>query len=316
MRSNCLVHIGYHKTATTWLQKELFSPSSKFFYPLSKDEWPKHLGKYFIYDEEGYLLSPFQSRKDAFLKEFESIRKKYKNDTRVGVISNERLSGNPHSGGFDARSIADRIHESLPDATVFCVIRRQQDIILSMYMQYLKIGGTDSLERYLCRKYDGKRPGFSPGYLNYIDLVNYYTELFGRDHLLVLPFELFREAPGKFIGAVCKTLSLNDEIAIPKADRVHNKHLDDFIRLKFPGLNKFAIRSSVNGYSTLRIPGIDRAIGLAARSFGSLGLRLTEKFRDRSREFINSFVGDKYETGNRILSSKIGIDLSKYGYFK
>lgn len=315
MRSKCLVHIGYHKTATTWLQKELFSPSSKFFYPLSKDEWPKHLGKYFIYDEEGYLLSPFQSRKDAFLNEFESIQKMYAGDSRVGVISNERLSGNPHSGGFDARSIADRLHESLPNATILCVIRRQQDIILSMYMQYIKVGGTDSLKEYLCRTYDGKRPGFSPGYLNYIDLVNYYTGLFGRDQVLVLPFELFREAPGEFFGMVCKTLSIDGEITIQKADRPQNRHLNDFVRLKFPGLNRFAICSSVNGYSTLRIPGFDRVLGLASRSFGLLGQKLTEKYRSQAREFIGSFVADRYKTGNRLLSSRIGIDLSKYRYF-
>lgn len=315
MNSEYLVHIGYHKTATTWLQKEMFSSSSDFFFPLSKNDRPKHLGRYFIYDEDGYLLSPFHSRRDAFLEELGNIHDMYRGDSRIGVISNERLSGNPHSGGFDARSIADRIHECLPNATIFCVVRRQQDIILSMYMQYLKVGGTDSLKEYLCRTYDGRRPGFSPGYLDYINLVNYYTELFGRDQLLVLPFELFRESPGEFIRMVGKSLSIDGEIAIQKVDNIYNKHLNDFIRLKFPSLNRFAFCSSINGYSTLRIPGFDRVLGLASRGFGSFGEKITEKFRNQAMDFIGSVVGDRYTAGNRLLSSRIGIDLSKYGYF-
>ena len=81
--------------------------------------------------------------------------------SRVPVISYERLSGNPHAGRFDARTIADRIKAAFPKARIFCVIREQNDMILSTYFQYLKIGGTDSVRDYLTRSYDGRRPGFS-----------------------------------------------------------------------------------------------------------------------------------------------------------
>lgn len=314
MNSRCLVHIGYHKTATTWLQRELFSRSNKSFYPLSETDDPKPLGRFFIYDKEGYLLSPFQSRRDEFVEELDRIQTLHENETRIGVISNERLSGNPHSGGFDARLIADRIHESLPNATILCVVRRQQDKILSMYMQYLKAGGTDSLRNYLYRTYDGKRPGFSPGHLDYIHLVNHYTELFGEDQVLVLPYELFRESATEFIRILGETLSIDAEIPAQTAGKFHNKHLSDFPRLFMPGLNALAIRSSLNGYSPLRIPGFVRLLGLIRRGSAWFAGGMTQRRRNRMKTLIDSFVGDRYAAGNRLLGDRMKMDLSRYGY--
>jgi hypothetical protein len=308
-----LIHIGYHKTATTWLQRELFNVDSDVFVPMSPDNNPNvgiHLGRQFINDRDGYLLSPFDLNRETILQELEFILAKIDIGNRVPVLSYERLSGNPHGGGFDARTIAERIQAGFPEARIFCVIREQRQILLSTYFQYLKIGGTDTLKTYLTRSYDGRRPGFSPAHFNYIDLVSCYCHLFARENVLVLPYEMFRNQPGLFLEKLGKFVSLDISDRADRAEIRYNKRADDVITPRLPFLNLFLESSSVNAYSPLCTP--------LARPLLQLVNRLLPLNRGahvkKLHQQIDAIVGDRYKTGNRRLSELIGIDLSAYGY--
>lgn len=57
------------------------------------------------------------------------------------VLSAERLSGNPHSGGYDSLQTAKRLHRLFPQAKVLVVVREQTEEILSCYNQYVRAGG-------------------------------------------------------------------------------------------------------------------------------------------------------------------------------
>ena len=45
------------------------------------------------------------------------------------VLSAERLSGNPHSGGYDSLQTAERLHRLFPQAKVLVVVREQTEEI-------------------------------------------------------------------------------------------------------------------------------------------------------------------------------------------
>jgi Sulfotransferase domain len=308
-----LIHIGYHKTATTWLQRELFSVDSDVFVPMSPDNNPnvgKYLGRQFIRDRDGYLLSPFELNRETILLELEYILGKIDIGSRVPVLSYERLSGNPHSGGFDAGIIADRIQACFPEARIFCVIRQQKEILLSTYFQYLKIGGTDTLKTYLTRSYDGRRPGFSPAHLNYVDLVSCYYRLFPRENVLVLPYEMFRNQTRLFLDRLGKFVSLDISDRTARAEIRYNKRADDAITPRLPFLNLFLESSSVNAYSPLCTPLAKPLLRFINRLLpfdrGAYVKKLCQQ--------IDTIVGDRYEAGNRRLSAITGIDLSAYGY--
>ena len=129
MLSDPLVHIGFHKTGSTWLQHELFTPDSDRFFPLAPDrsvDQRKYLGKRFVRDDERYLLSSFDMNTAAIRQAVEAVLGKNDPGDRVPFLSYERLSGNPHAGSFDARVIAERIRAAFPDARIFIVVREQQ----------------------------------------------------------------------------------------------------------------------------------------------------------------------------------------------
>jgi len=315
MLSDPLIHIGFHKTGTTWLQRELFHSDSDCFCPLTPDRnlnSGKFIGKHFVRDHERYLLSSFVMNTGALQQAVDAALKCIDPGDRVPVISYERLSGNPHAGSFDARTIADRIKAGFPEARIFCVIREQQDIILSTYFQYLKIGGTDTITDYLTRSYDGRRPGFSPAAFTYIDLVDYYHGLFSPENVLVLPYEMLRDSAREFLRRLGDFTGKDLAGFVDKAAVSHNRRKDDFLAPRFPFLNMLRRKSSVNGYSPLYLPGskfvfdtLDSLIGFSNR-----------KHVRRVKRQIDEIIGDRYAAGNRRLSERIGIDLSVYGYYR
>src|SRR5690554_5164946 len=103
-----LIHIGYHKTGTTWLQQEVFSKTtSRFFEPLSiyQNDGHSSLAKKFIWDDSDYLLNPFDLNEKSICKHFEEIKKSKQNTDKIYVLTDERLSGSPHSSGFNSSVI-------------------------------------------------------------------------------------------------------------------------------------------------------------------------------------------------------------------
>jgi len=312
--SRLLVHIGYHKTGTTWLQSELFTPDSGTFVPLSLGNDPnpgKYLGKHFVRDREGYLLSPFVTNEAVIMEELDAALARIDAQGRIPVLSYERLSGNPHSGGFDAKTIADRIRACFPEARIFCVIREQRDMILSTYFQYLKIGGIDSLDNYLTRSYDGRRPGFSPDHFDYSKLVAYYLQLFSPENVLVLPYEMFRNHPGRYLQRLGDFVSADLAGLAGQARIFHNERAKNPIIPRFPFLNLVFGKSSVNAYSPLHIP-LSESLVDAANRFMRAG---RGAYIDKLKQQTARFVGDRFAAGNRKLSELTGLDLRDYGYY-
>jgi len=179
-----LIHIGYHKTASTWLQRHLFGKQPGY--------------TRLDLDKAIYLQHPFHFDAPAMARDYAARLAETPPGT-VAVLSNERLSGHPHSGGHDSKEIADRLRAVFPSARILIVVREQKAAILSSYFQFIKKGGLCSLSNYLNPARDGHVPLFNPDHFRYDGLIRYYIDLFGRDRVCVLPYEMFRDAPDRFI---------------------------------------------------------------------------------------------------------------------
>ena len=124
-----VVHIGYHKTATTWLQQR--------FLPVLGDGVA-------VFGHEALwrdLIGPSQLQ-------FKRRRcKRYVATLIAGqpgracVFSAERLSGNPHSGGYDAAEMADRVKAAFGEAKILILVREQVSMLVATYKQYIKKRG-------------------------------------------------------------------------------------------------------------------------------------------------------------------------------
>jgi hypothetical protein len=312
-----LIHIGYHKTGTSWLQRYLFGRQDRGFAPLAPDTdmtpkaAAKFLSRYFIYDEAGRLLSPFRSRVAEVHDVLSSMQLP---DRAKPVISHERLSGNPHSGGFDAKVIGERLAEAFPDAGVLIIIREQVSMIISTYFQYLKIGESMGIGTYLAQKYDGRRPGFTPTQFQYHHLVSHYQALFGRESVLVLPYEWFRSDARRFIGLLSAFSGVDIDPDL-EYQEVPNLGLPRAVEYGTRFLNPFIRESSVNSHSSWVLPGAEKSVrGLRRLAAGALPAGAERRFVEKLHREIRQIVGNQYHESNKLTTELIDIDLGALGY--
>ena len=196
-----LIHIGYHKTGTSWLQKKFFENPISGINSVAKykdrPKWVTEIIKpFYLYDESKVL---------------EYFDEAYKPD-QLNVFSLERLAGYPSTGGYDSLMIAQRLKSLFPNARILIVVREQYSMIKSHYIEYLKANGTAKLKELFTPKrfYLIRNPVFELEYFNYVELINEYDKLFNKENVLVLPYELMRENGAKFIECICEFCQIKD----------------------------------------------------------------------------------------------------------
>ena len=128
-----LIHIGYHKTASTWFQRVGYRSGNNI--ELVNDE--NKGGDGFFYKN---FIEPsnFQFNKDKFNDEFFS--KFYKKNKKFKIICDENLSGHSWTGNR-SDILLERLFEVFGYVKIVIIIRRQLDMIQSLYRNYVMSGG-------------------------------------------------------------------------------------------------------------------------------------------------------------------------------
>ena len=297
-----IVHIGYHKTATTWFQRQVWpSATSHEFVPRA--------------ETQKALLFPPGLHFDAA-----EARHALRIDERARpvLLSEENLSGYPHNGGLHGLigpEMARRILATLPDAQIVVFIRNQRDIVRATYAQYVAGGGTWSLRRYLggkagrhgalTRPY--KAPGFEWEHFAFDRLVAHYEELFGRASVHVYPYEWLDE-PEAFLIRLRRDLGLALPVEIatrPRANRSIGREALFALRVA----NLFTRQSVVNKTTVIDLPGgqlLRHAAKWLVKRLPSRDLRLPDDVAEKVERF--------YGESNARLAAIRGLPLAALGY--
>ena len=320
-----VVHIGYPKSASTFLQGTVFSGQDKRIQPLDaqgKKRGASVKSGSFLFDgnygyEEGHLK---QKNMNPFLFDVQRAKKTLcdltPNGAEIVCLSNEDWVGHPFSGGVNAKEYADRIKAVVPDAKIIISIREQVGMILSCYAHYLvKCSGVCSLKTFL--QTDSNRQHFTSNlyYFCYAHLVAYYIDLFGDENVLVLPFEKLGHAgEGAFLEDVFSFLGL-DPVEFRSQKSVKNQRdYSEYTALRmFPVINFFAPSRAGNGNVDLECLSFVKSIYLkVVRMFASE--KKVCRTLQQDKEIITALGKDIFASNNQRLQKMIGIDLEKYGY--
>jgi hypothetical protein len=187
-----LIHIGYHKTATTWMQTRLFQPEHAFRMLADHDEiFARVVKPHGLWFDPGAMRTLIAERCEGLP------------EGHTAVVSSELLSGHPFYGGHMSDTYAHRLKAIAPDARILISIREQLKILPSVYMQYLLRGGTLPYARFFAGTDVPGFFGFQPEHFEYDRLVTLYQGLFGVNNVHVLTQESLQQD----IDATCATLS-------------------------------------------------------------------------------------------------------------
>jgi len=315
MTMSYVIHIGYHKTGTTWLQRHYFSRRSAglAFHREREGLVPDGIdgrtsGRY-ICEQPLFHYNPKRAR--AALDSFFSA------EIAAGltpVISYEELSGNPISGGWRAKEYAWRLAESFPEARIIIVVREQRTMIRASYMQYLRAGGGMSLRDFMVPSPDPNVPQPDLFYFRYNGLLQLYRDLFSTERVLCLPFELFRDRPREFLARLDSFTGAEPDAALP-IDVVENR---GSAMLQYPLLrvvNPLIKRDSANGRSPYAMTIFKSRTQRALRALGRMAPRKWDRaVLQRWERQIEAQTSGFYEASNKALGEMIGYELGQFGW--
>jgi hypothetical protein len=310
MQPRPIVHIGVHKTATSWFQQH--------FHP--------HVRSLRFIDRVAVrraFLAP-----TAFAFDAAAARAALGLDDPAlppALICEEDLSGVLHNGGLAsaliAKEVGVRLAKAIPDAQVVIFVREQASLAAACYQQYLREGGTASPRRYLLpgdyrhltRERPYKTPRFEVSQLAHAGLVAWYDALFGCANVHVFAYEAFARDRGRFLDAFARDLGL--EVGpLPPGPRVNGSYGRWLIPVA-RAMNLFTARSVADKRTLVHVPywyPVRKRIldGLAASPlFGRPSSPAALFGGDAIAWLRGQFAAD-----NARLAARMGVDLAAFGY--
>jgi hypothetical protein len=246
----------------------------------------------------------------------------------VPIVSWERLSGAERMGGYDSKELADRLAAVFPEARILLVIREQRAMILSWYKWYLTRGGSGSTQRYFHPRARRTRLAlFGFEHFKYDRLIAHYSRLFGRERVMVLPFERLVADPRGSVGDILEFAGARHEpdalarllgeprnrsrstLALTLGRPVNALLGWDHTRDSPPGLLPtgrlgWIVGKRVTSALARWQPRVDSL----------LPAPLSRRFEARIRRQVAAAVGDRYARSNARTQALTGLDLAGLGY--
>lgn len=309
-----LVHIGYPKCLSKWLQKNLFVPNMGFIKCLNPDLAHELIAakKPFRLDTQEVQgkINFAQARATKMLPREQASR-------LVPVVTSEALVGNMFCGGFDAELLAQRLATCFPQAKILIVIREQRQMIRSLYSTAVAWGVPHTIEDFLTPRGENLSPQFNCEFLMYDSLVAHYQRIFSKDRVAVIPYELFKSDPSAFLKKIMQlypSLGNSTKLAqLPISDTVN------------PGqtivetgvqriLNSWLLQTPFNYGGWFQDRENWRLLRNTWRApFDKTGY-LVSGLEQRLSKKIEKLTQGRFLASNRQLSQLIDIDLGVFGY--
>ena len=299
-----IVHIGYHKTATTWFQQHVWPTATSHDWisrPTAQAAFLATPGLHFDAGDAAVTL--------------ELARRE-----RPVVISEENLSGYIHNGGLHgmvAPEMAHRIRAVLPDAHIVIFIRNQREIVRASYAQYVSGGGTFGLARYLDshRHLRGaltrpwKAPAFEWTHFEFDRLIAHYDTLFGRGSVHVYPYELLRDRAALLVR-MRRDLGVTIPLGVEQGGGTANVSLGAAALRVLRFANLFTRQSVVNTSYLIDLPG-----GQVLRHAVKRALALLPAGRFTLPDATLRQIDERYAWANRRLADlRPELPLEELGY--
>lgn len=200
------LHIGFHKTATTFLQRAVF---------------PHFGGVNYIKQEVIYPVLRRIMVQDPLVFDYQKAQCEILSHCKDGknLISAEGLSGNPFLQYMNRLVILDKLKQMFPNTKIIVGIRCQKDIIVSLYKQYVKVGGTKRISDFIHPKQIIGEP-----IQDFLDLETFkywpylkrIEEYFGSNNIYIYVYEDLLRDKKEFIKGILNFLGVRD-----------NPYLDD-----------------------------------------------------------------------------------------
>lgn len=304
-----IIHAGYPKAASTYLQRKLFKNHSEISEFSDQNYNNSDQNKMIEAMRRISCTESFNFDLDHWEKTISKIINNIPSNRKI-LISFEGLIS---PGRADRKIIIRRLRKIFKNAGIIIIIRNQEDILRSTCFQHMRKNKlydsfrdiNDWLENPLKHsKHLTTNYNHPINRIKYYPVVRYYEKKFGRENILILKLEELKCDKSIFIKKLSRFCKINEEEALNLTSGKDK-------------VNKRRSRKKAVTYEFLE-----------KNSFLSLGAKfLPERFKETAikiipiKEFDTSFnskwskkITKIAKSDNQKLDERYGLNLKEYGY--
>jgi len=191
---------------------------------------------------------------------------------------------------------------------------KRYDLVRSIWLQQIRIGGISGIEDFLrpLDRGDHRLPAFDPRFLEFDRFVDLLDRVFGGQNVLALPFEGLRDDPTRHL----ERIEAFSEIPLPAPPETGPVFAAPSLleAAALRRVNLLAVRSSLH-----RAPPFPRLAGPGRRLAHVLGRVATDAGEHRRGRRIDRIIRSRLAdldlaASNRRLSSRLDMDLAGFGW--
>lgn len=298
-----LLHVGPQKTGSTWLQNRLF---------------PTHEGLIFSSDfrltHRAFLIPRYgEFSLVAVADIFGSLLDEARKTGKPLVLSDEALGGRPYGQKYFREVAAFRIKRAFPKVKLLTVSRRQDQILSSLYCEYLRTGHSSTLAGFLDQ--DTGNPNIEPiidmAFFEWDRSLRFYQSVFGAEAVTMLPMEQV-VGDGAFVTAALERI-LDLRFTVPPSEQMQIRErpswsgwaMNVLRRCNRLVANDSRHRSGLRRLSPTSVAWqVDRITPAFARKRGA----------QAQSTLICTQLGDRFASSNARYAQMTGTDLDALGY--
>jgi hypothetical protein len=178
-----IIHIGFAKTGTTFLQK-YFDTHPEIFH--NRNRFKK-------YENTGIIDETIHCKVDEF--KFDVLSEEH---LTIWAGDHSQFDLQKHNMKYEIRAhqvqVAKSLFEFYPNASILITVRAYASLIKTLYSQHLFSGESKSNANFLKENQD-----LILELYNYDFIIKTYQQLFGIDSVIILPFEFLSENPRSYL---------------------------------------------------------------------------------------------------------------------
>lgn len=193
-----LIHIGYPKAGSTFLQA-WFARHPQLCYTHGG------LGGFQnVYE----IARPAQACYQYYVTSFEGLATPQKSAGGIN-LAHGGVVPDTNDRTFESQKRVCTVLKTLyPGSRVLIVTRGFRGMIASGYSQYVRMGGTLPLDG-MCRRLATVLRDDTFHYYDFDRLIQHYSDVFGEENMIVMPFELLRDDQNRFLALLEEKLGLD-----------------------------------------------------------------------------------------------------------
>lgn len=322
---NIVFHIGFPKSASTTLQKQMFDKHSQInfmgIYPtgnIGQDTDEKNIDTHYLKNESLKDLHNCLTNLEGIEYHFSDVVNYFDDiqpllsKNKLNIFSNERFASVLFAHK-DRAEKARRIKQFFPDAKIIIIIRNQIDIIKSQYRDHpfdprnlYANQKSVSIDDWIERDFKNYDISFVKS-IEYYKLVKYYRELFGKENVGVFLFEEMVSELKSFSEKISVFLDIDP---IETYNLLYSKHENDGVSQNLNNYRKF--KAAVSSYIPTFLKNNELIKALDKQFFQKFkqGKKQKIQMSDKTKQIIFEY----YKKQNKKIAKEFDLSLCEYGY--